>query len=41
MHDFVDLYDLLTFKKDNAAVLYEYGGKEYSINIMKKGVETI
>lgn len=39
--DFVDLYDLLTFTKDNATVLFYYDGKEYSINIMKKGVETI
>lgn len=40
-YDFIDLYDLLTFEKDNATVLFEYEGNEYQLNIMNNGAETI
>lgn len=40
-YDFIDLYDLLTFKKDNATVTFEYDGKDWQILIFRKGAEIV
>lgn len=39
--DFIDLYDLLTFKKDSATVTFDYEGKDWQILIFRNGAEIV
>ena len=40
-HDFIDLYDLLTFIHPEAMVTFDYNGKEYRLDIFSEANETI